>query len=150
MQLRAADLLLDWNGPEGFGPALDQRSEAPLFRKRIVELMKAEDDWRMYSIASPEEFQKLYSRLSAASPPFTQFVDRYYERIRNGEKLLACPRCGEYGGFVSYQGYPTEPVREQVRCEQCDAELILEITEEIQAPGHEEHARARFAVRSAG
>jgi hypothetical protein len=56
--------------------------------------------------------------------------------------------CGEYGVFASYRGIPTETIREPVRCEQCGTELVLEITEAVQAPGHEEHARARFAIRS--
>lgn len=149
MQLRAAGLLLDWDASEGLCPALDHRCEAPSFRNRVVKLMQAEEDWRMHSIASPDELQEIYSRLSEASAPFAQLVARFHERIRNGEKILVCPRCEEYGVFVSYQGYPTEPVRRPVRCEQCDAELLLEITEELQAQGHEEHARARFTLRSA-
>jgi hypothetical protein len=56
--------------------------------------------------------------------------------------------CGEYGVFASYRGIPTETIREPVRCEQCGTELVLEITEAVQAPGHEEHARARVAIRS--
>lgn len=77
---------------------------------------------------------------------FARLVDRYHPRIRNGEKVLSCPNCGEYGVFASYRGIPTETIRERVRCEHCGAELALEISEEAQAPGHEEHARAQFAV----
>lgn len=149
-RLRGAVILLDWIGPERLGPALDHRCETPSFRKRIVELMKAEEEWRMHGISSPDQLQELYSRLSAASAPFAQLVDRYHGRIRNGAKVLVCPQCNEYGVFVLYRGIPTVTIRERVRCEQCGAELVLEITEETQAPGHEEHARARFTVRSAG
>jgi hypothetical protein len=150
LQLRAAGLLLDWNGSEELGPALDDRCQPPSFRARVVELMKAEVDWRMHDISSPDQLKEVYSRLSAASAPFAQLVDRYQGRIRNGEKVLECPQCNEHGVFVSYLGIPAETIRARVRCEQCGVELILEITEEIQAPGHEEHARARFTLRSAG
>lgn len=148
MQLRAAGLLVEWDSPEGVGVAMDDRCDAPSFRKRVVELMKAGEEWRMHSISDPEVLQLLYSRLSEVSGAFGRLVDRYHERIRNGEKVLTCPNCGEYGVFASYRGIPTETIRERVRCEQCGTELVLEITEAVQAPGHEEHARARFAIRS--
>jgi hypothetical protein len=148
MQLRAAELLLAWNGPEMLGPALDRRCDAPAFRNRVVELMKAEVDGKEYTIANPEEFQKLYSRLSAVSAPFAQLVDRFHERIRDGEKTLTCPRCGEYGVFVTYRGVPSEVIREPVACEQCGAELVLEITWALQAPGHEEHEDISYTIRS--
>lgn len=146
LQLRAARILLDWNGPEKFGAAMEARFDTPSFRMRIVELMKAEPEWRMHYIANPDELQELYSRLSEVSAPFARLVDRYHARIRNGEEVLTCPKCGEYGVFALYRGIPTETIRERVRCEQCGAELVLEISEEVQAPGHEEHARARFSV----
>jgi hypothetical protein len=146
LQMRAARILLDWNGPERFGAAMDDRCTTPSFRMRIVKLMKAEQEWRMHSIANPDELQELYSRFSEVSALFARLVDRYHERIRSGETVLTCPRCGEYGVFASYRGIPTETIRERVRCEHCGAELALEISEEVQAPGHEEHARARFAI----
>jgi hypothetical protein len=146
LQLRAARILLDWNGSAQLGAAMDDRCTIPLFRMRLVELMKAEEEWRMHAISDPDVLQQLYSRLAEVSTLFARLVDRYHLRISSGEKVLTCPRCGEYGVFVSYRGIPTETIRERVRCEQCGAELALEISAEGQAPGHEEHARARFAV----
>jgi hypothetical protein len=147
LQLRAAAMLLDWNGSVQLVSSMDDRFDTPSFRMRIVELMKAEQEWRMHAISDPGVLQKLYSRLSEASMPFARLVERYHARIRNGEKVLTCPWCGEYGVFVSSRGIPTETIRERVGCEHCGAELAMEISEEVQAPGHEEHARARFAIR---
>lgn len=146
LQLRAAGLLLERDGPARIGAALDRRCASPSFRARLVKLMTAEKDWRIHGISSPAEMADILMRLSGASRPFARLVDRYHDRIRRGETILPCPGCGEYGVFVTYLGIPTETIRERVRCELCGTSLILTITEAVQAPGHEEHSRTRFAL----
>ena len=102
----------------------------------------------MHAVSSPGELQKIYSLLATVSRPFAQLVARYRERIKKGENILKCPCCGDYGVFVPYLGIPREIIRKGIHCESCGEEIIMEITEEPQAPGHEEHAKARFNLRS--
>lgn len=54
LQLRAARILLDWDGSAQLGAAMDDRCGTPSFRMRLVELMKAEEEWRMHAISDPE------------------------------------------------------------------------------------------------